>query len=161
MEGSKSKHEKVPGITFERATVTDAAEFLELEKSIPPTHTYSPTIDLNEAISEIENNVVYFIREGEHIVGNVMYQMKSPDHAYISGIIIRPEFQGYGLAKTAMEKVLGELTDVPTIDLVTHPDNARAIALYESLGFTMGERLENHFGDGEPRIIMSLAKRPM
>lgn len=158
MEGFENKQESVQGVTFERATVADAAEFLELENSIPLTPTYSPTTDLNEAVSEIENNVVYFIREGEQLVGNVMYQMKSPDHAYISGIIIRPEFQGCGLAKAAMEKVLEELTGVHTIDLVTHPDNARAIALYESLGFVIGERIENYFDDGEPRIVMTLRK---
>lgn len=158
MESYESGREKAPTVTFERATAKDAATFLELERSIPLTSTYSPTTDLDEAASEIENNVVYFILEGEKIVGDVMYQMKSPDHAYISGLIIRPEFQGRGLATAAMEKVLGELKDVPTIDLVTHPDNARAIKLYASLGFTIGERIENHFGDGEPRIVMALKR---
>lgn len=87
-----------------------------------------------------------------------MYQMKSPDHAYISGLVIRPEFQGRGLATEAMEKVLEELKDVTTIDLVTHPDNARAITLYESLGFSISERIENYFDDGEPRVVMTLRK---
>lgn len=143
-------------IQLERATAKDAAVFLEIELSIPPTPTYSPTTDLSEALEEIENNVVYLIREGDAIVGNVMYEMKSPDHAYISGLIIRSEFQGQGFGKAAMEKVLEELENIPTIDLVTHPNNARAVELYQSLGFTIGERIENYFDDGQPRIVMTL-----
>ncbi len=158
MEIYERGKEKAPNITFERATAEDAAVFLEIEKSIPLTPTYSPTTTLDEAISEIQNNVVYLIREDDKIVGNVMYKMKSPDHAYISGLIIHPDFQGRGLATAAMKQVLEELKDVPTIDLVTHPDNARAIKLYESLGFTIGERIENYFDDGEPRIVMTLAR---
>lgn len=155
MEGYKGEKEKVPSITLERASAEDAAVFLDIEKSIPLTPTYSPTGDLNEALEEIENNVIYMVREGDRIVGNVMYQMKSPDHAYISGVTIRPDFQGQGIGKAAMEKVLEELRDVPTVDLVTHPDNARAIALYTSLGFTLGERIENYFDDGQPRVVMT------
>src|ERR1035437_6270397 len=151
MESYEGGKEKIPSITLERASAKDAAVFLDIERSIPLTPTYSPTGDLNEALEEIKNNIIYLIHEGDRIVGNVMYQMKSSDHAYISGLTIRPDFQGRGLGKVAMEKVLEELKDVPTIALVTHPDNARAIFLYESLGFTVGERIENYFDDGEPR----------
>lgn len=158
MEGYKDEKEKVPSITLERASADDAAVFLDIEKSIPLTPTYSPTADLSEALEEIRNNIIYLIRKGDKIAGNVMYQMKSSDHAYISGVTIRPDFQGQGIGKAALEKVLEELKDVPTIDLVTHPDNARAIELYKSLGFTVGERVENYFDDGEPRIMMTLKR---
>jgi len=144
------------GIEFERATAKDAAVFLEIEKSIPPTPTYSPTTDLSEALEEIESNVAYLVREDSRVVGTVMYQMKSPDHAYISGLTIHPNFQGHGLGRVAMEKVLEELKNIPTIDLVTHPNNERAIGLYTSLRFISGDLIENYFGDGQPRIIMTL-----
>jgi ribosomal protein S18 acetylase RimI-like enzyme len=156
MESYEGGKEKVLSITLERASADDAAVFLDIERSIPITPTYSPTADLSESIEEIENNVIYLIREGDEIVGSVMYQMKSPDHAYISGLTIRPDYQGQGIGKAAMEKVLEELKEIPNVDLATHPDNARAIALYESLGFTQGVRIENYFGDGEPRIVMTL-----
>jgi ribosomal protein S18 acetylase RimI-like enzyme len=159
MEKYGSKEEKIPSITLERATAKDAAIFLEIEMSILSTSTYSSTADLHESLEEIENNIIYLIHEGDHIVGSVMYEMKTPDHAYISGLTIRPDFQGRGLGKTAMEKVLKELKDIPTVDLVTHPDNARAIKLYTSLGFTIGERIENYFDDGQSRIVMTLKRQ--
>jgi ribosomal-protein-alanine N-acetyltransferase len=85
--------------------------------------------------------------------------MKGPDHAYIDGILVKPSHQGRGLGRAATVKLLEELKDIPLVDLVTHPDNERAIKLYESLGFVVGERKENYFGDGEPRIVMKLQKR--
>lgn len=158
MEDLNIRKETIPSFTYERATEKDADAFLELERSAEGSPTYSPTIDPAEALTEIENNVVYFIREDAEIVGSVMYEMKALDHAYISGLIVRPDMQNRGIGKEAMGKVLDELKDVPTIDLVTHPDNTRAIQLYESLGFTRGERMENYFGDGEPRVVMTLNK---
>lgn len=158
MEKLNTKREEFPILSFERASSKDFETFIEIERSVGDSSTYSPTIDKEEALEEIENNVVYFIRENEQIVGSVMYRMKTPDHAYISGIAIHPDFQGRGIGKAAMEKVLEELSAVPTIDLVTHPDNARAIELYTSLGFALGERIENYFDDGEPRVVMTLNK---
>ena len=158
MEKPSSRKENFPLLSFERASVKDIETFVEIERSVGNSPTYSPTIDSEEALTEIENNVVYFIRENEQIVGSVMYKMKAPDHAYISGLAIRPDFQGRGIGKAAMKKVLAELSAVPTIDLVTHPNNVRAIALYTSLGFTLGERIENYFDDGEPRVVMTLTK---
>ena len=54
-----------------------------------------------------------------------------------------------------MTFVLEEFRDVKRIDLVTHPDNIKAIALYQSLGFAIESRKENYYGDGEPRIVMA------
>lgn len=158
MEKLIKREESIHPLSFERATAKDFETFLEIERSVGDSRTYSPTTDPKEALEEIEKNTVYFIREGNKIVGSVMYRMKAPDHAYISGLAILPDFQRRGIGKTAMEKVLEELKDVSTIDLVTHPDNARAIALYQSLGFTIGERIENYFDDGQPRIVMTLSR---
>jgi ribosomal-protein-alanine N-acetyltransferase len=102
---------------------------------------------------------VYLIKEGDETVGGISYEMKTSDHAYIDGLVIKPQYQGRGLGRAATVKILDELKDVPLIDLVTHPENERAIKLYESLGFVIGERKENYFGDGEPRIVMTLRRQ--
>jgi ribosomal protein S18 acetylase RimI-like enzyme len=38
---------------------------------------------------------------------------------------------------------------------VTHPENAGALRLYMSLGFKVESRIEDCFGDGEPRLVMA------
>ena len=64
-------------------------------------------------------------------------------------------FKAKGLRVEAMTLALEKFKDVKRIDLVTHPDNIRAINLYQSLGFITESRKENYYGDGEPRIVMA------
>ena len=85
--------------------------------------------------------------------------MKDENHAYISGLAVAKEFQRQGIAKKAMQMILEKVKDIKLVDLLTHPENKKAIGLYESLGFKkIGEPMENYFGDGEPRIKMVLEK---
>jgi len=77
----------------------------------------------------------------------------------LSGLMVKPEFQGKGIGREAMRQVLEEVSDVERIWLATHPSNTPAIKLYLSFGFIIEEKIENYFGDGEPRIIMSRKKK--
>lgn len=153
--------ERAPDVVLEKAAMTDQdiAAYIEIEKSIQNERTYSPLLDEAEVREAFEHEEVFFIRIGNEIVGNVSFKRESPEHVYISGLVIRPEYQGNGLGRKTMEKMLEILKEVPLIALVTHPENERAIALYESLGFEKGEIKEDYFGDGEPRMVMTL-KRP-
>ncbi|MCR4333908.1 MAG: GNAT family N-acetyltransferase [Patescibacteria group bacterium] len=156
MENGEKKVEHAPSIELVRATTDDTEAYIALEKSLGETETYSTMDTPDEALKNITECTTYFIKEDGVIVGSVSYVMKSPDHAYIDGLLVMPPHQGRGLGRAAMLKILEEIGDVRLIDLVTHPDNATSIKLYQSLGFTIGERIENYFGDGEPRIVMTL-----
>ena len=76
----------------------------------------------------------------------------------MSGLVIRPEFQRQGLAKQALGKLFEELKGYELVDLVVHPENSSALNLYKSFGFVVKERIENYYGDGEPRLRMVLEK---
>ena len=111
--------------------------------------------DPAEAKEELEKCLVYFIKINNETVGSISYEWKNQNHAYIAGLTIIPEFQGRGLAREAMVKILAEIGEIQRIDLVTHPENAKAIKLYQSLGFKIESQKENYYGDGEPRVIMA------
>lgn len=146
-------------IKLKRATAEDIPSILEVEKGLVGTKIYSGLTGAEDAKHELAENIYYLIERDGKIVGDVAYQMKGENHAYISGLAVAKEFQGKGIAKQAMKLILEKLKDVELIDLVTHPKNEKAIKLYESLGFKkMGEQMENYFGDGEPRIRMVLEK---
>lgn len=137
-----------------RATNKDIQTLLEIEKTAKGLKTYSGYFT-EEGIKEwLDSDIMYLIKKEEIIVGSISYEVKDEKHAYISGLIIKPEFQKQGLAKKATTKLLEELKNYKKIDLVTHPDNVNAVKLYKSLGFVEKDRKENFFGDGEPRIIM-------
>lgn len=144
-------------ISLRRATIQDVDLYMELEKSVA-THLYVGTTDSKEVEDNLENNVVYFIEDEGRVVGSVEYEFVSADHAHLWGLVVLPEFQGKGIGKEALKKVLEELEGISLVDLVTHPENTRAIALYESLGFRIAERKENYFGDGQPRLVLEKKK---
>jgi ribosomal protein S18 acetylase RimI-like enzyme len=146
-------------IILKRAGVEDIDKILEVEKSVIGTKIYSGLTGSDDTKKEITENIFYLIIKNGKVVGDVAYQMKDKNHAYISGLVVAKEFQGQGIAKQAMKIILEKLRDIKIIDLVTHPENIKAIGLYRSLGFKqVGEQMENYFDDGEPRIRMILEK---
>ncbi|MSU54762.1 MAG: GNAT family N-acetyltransferase [Candidatus Staskawiczbacteria bacterium] len=156
----ESSPEGAKEITLKRATLEDTDAILAVEKSLEGQKIYSALTNREEVIEEITKSFVYLIEQQARVIGDVSYEMKDENHAYISGFAVMPEFQGRGIAKQAIKMILEQLKDVELIDLVTHPENEKSIKLYKSFGFQkIGEPQENYFGDGEPRIRMVLEKK--
>lgn len=143
---------------LKRATTKDVDTYLALENGVSDSRLYSRAEDKEEALEELRKTVVYFIQQEGQAVGLIAYEMKAVNHAYLSGIIIDPKYQGRGLAKEAMGKILEELKDVELIDVVVHPENVKSLKLCQSFGFKITDRYENYFGDGEPRVKLVLTK---
>lgn len=144
-------------LTLERMTNKDVDEFLALEKRVSVPKIYNPIQTADEALEEIRDNELFFIKKGPVVVGTIAYQTKSDGSAYISNMSVVPEYQKQGIARMAMEMILGIIGATPRIWLVTHPENVKALNLYTSLGFVVEKQVENYYGDGEPRLV--LAKR--
>ncbi len=146
-------------IKLRRATLEDVDNVLEIEKTADGVKTYSALTDRSDVIKYIANDIFYIIEKNNEIAGNVSYELKDNNHAYLSGLVILPKYQGQGIARRAIGMILEELKDVKQIELFTHPENKKSIGLYISFGFKKtGEQIENYFGDGEPRIKMILEK---
>lgn len=148
-------------LTYKKASTADIPTLLSIKKSAIGLKTYSTMLEESEWIEAIGDGPVYIIEKNGEVVGNMSYEIKSEDAAYISDILVLSEFQGQGIAKESMRFMLSEIGNRRRIYLVTHPDNFKAIKLYESLGFSIESRKENYFGDGEPRVVMSLVKDTM
>lgn len=140
---------------FEKATVNDIDTYLDLERKVAHLKVYSGITDREEAREEIETNEVYLIKKDGVVVGSTEYQLQGPDHAYMSGLVIDPNFQGKGIARKAIEFKLAQLKDMKRIDLVTHPHNSKVICMYLSYGFIIESWRDDYFGDGEPRIVLA------
>lgn len=145
-------------VFLQKAAIEDIDALLSLEKSVSGKNIYSQMLEKNEWLEELQKSTVYLIKNGGIVVGSISYEIKNDDHAYISGLVIDPHFQNQGIAKEALSKVLEELRETKRIDLVTHPDNVAALKLYKSFGFIVESRKEDYYGDGEPRLVLSLLK---
>lgn len=140
--------------SFKKATEKDVESFLELEKAVANNKLYSSFKEEDEILEEFKNAEVYLMYKGDRVIGSTAFQMKSPDHAYLAGLVVHPDFQGQGLAREAALFRLEKLQGIKRIDVVTHPDNFKIIGLYESLGFKIEKQIENYYGDGEPRVML-------
>ncbi len=140
---------------LQRAEPSDVELLIDIEKSVPKTNVYSPMLTERGWAREMADYTVDLIKVNGEAAGSIAYAEKEPGHVYISGLIVRPEYQGKGIATNAMRQLLDRYSDAKRIDLVTHPDNP-ALHLYQSLGFQVEERKENYFGDGEPRLVLAL-----
>ncbi|TSC75402.1 MAG: putative acetyltransferase [Parcubacteria group bacterium Gr01-1014_33] len=147
----------IQNISLRRATRDDIGVLIALEKTAAHK-TYAAMTDEQEWQTEMEKGTIYLIQKGDITVGNISFQIKESDHAYLSGLMILSDYQGQGIAREAMTQVMEELKDIKRVDLVTHPHNTPAIMLYLSLGFKVESWKDNYFGDGEPRIVLSYLK---
>lgn len=154
MQKSQTNKKEKSNLIFEKATKNDTDKILELEHLAIKDKTYSRFLDKDEVLKEFSENEVYLIYKDEHLVGSTEFQMKSPDHAYLSGLVVDPRFQGQGIGREATLFRLEKLKGVKRVDLVTHPDNFKMINLCQSLGFKIEKRIENYYGDGEPRLML-------
>ncbi len=146
-------------ILLRRALVSDISALLELEKSVSGTKVYSPMLERGEWEEELRDSIVCLILKCGTVVGNLSYKRKGDDHVYISGLVVSPSFQGRGIARKVLVDLLKNLGNIQRIDLVTHPDNQKALQLYQSIGFVIESRKENFYGDGEPRLILVLGRK--
>lgn len=153
-EPAKGTNKEKALITLKPATLADVEALLALKQKMSSLKTYSAMTDPEEQRNELQNTVTYLVEKDGVVVGSISYEIKAEGHAYLSDLIIDPEYQGQGLGREALTRVLKELDHNERIDLVTHPENDSALQLYTSLGFQVESRKEDYYGDGEPRLVL-------
>jgi len=127
------------------------------EQRVADPRLYGPPLDRDACASEIANNCLYFVEVDGALAATAAWKLREDGSAYLSSIAVDPAFRRRGIARAAMLFLLEEARGCARIDLITHPDNTAAIALYRSLGFAIESRKEDFFGDGEPRVVMQRA----
>lgn len=139
-------------------TNDDISTLIAIEQSVAGQSTYSPMLTKEEWIHELHNNQIFFIQNNENkILGSINLHIEG-ETAILDGLVVLPEFQGQGFGRKALEHALHTtLSQCTTVYLFVHP-NGPARKLYESLGFTISQELDNYFGDGEPRLKMILKR---
>lgn len=145
-------------LVLRRAGKKDIETLLFIERSLDNLNTYSPILTDEEMKESLEKGIKYIIEKHGEVIGSYSYEIKSKDNVNIGGPAILPEFQGQGIGKEITRRILEELKDYKRIDLEIHPDNLISLRLFKSFDFVVESRIENYFGDGEPRLILTKLK---
>jgi len=138
-------------ITLKKATLKDIETVTALEKGAS-SKTYSARTTPAELKRFITKQAVFLIKNQQTTVGLLAYELIGKKRIHFNGLIIDPKFRRRGFARLALIATLNKLKKYPRTDLVAHPHNSAAIALYLSLGFIIEAWHDNHFGDGEARL---------
>ena len=99
------------------------------------------------------DNVVFVAKDADKFVGitglHRESRLKTKHKAYIWGVYVLPELRGRSIARELMQCAIayaGKITDVKQLQLSVEANNAAAVRLYESFGFTIwGTELQSHY----------------
>ncbi|CAM3641742.1 ribosomal protein S18-alanine N-acetyltransferase [Rahnella bruchi] len=137
-------------------TTADLPRAFEIEQA---SHAF-PWTENTLASNQGERYLNLKIMQGEVMAGFAITQIVL-DEATLFNIAIDPAFQRQGLGRTLLEEVIQllEQKDVFTLWLEVRASNAKAIALYESLGFNELSVRRNYYPAAQGRedaIMMAL-----
>lgn len=118
---------------------------------------------IEEAVTELTDPQVeaFFLVEGGQIVGIFAIRHESERHVHIAQVATLPGFERRTISLRALVTTLHRFRSIPYVDLLVHPENDKAIALYTKVGFIPCDRpeIENYCGTGERRMYMYWAYR--
>ena len=121
---------------------------------------------LDWSIRDRDLRVIVAETEDKKIAGFVMTEFNSStmrNAVHVAQLAVAPEFQGYGIGRALLEQVeeTALKNEFDTVTLQVRKGNAKAIDLYESLGFgVMGED-KKYYRDGESALEMKKYLNPL
>jgi len=131
----------------------DLKAVLSLEQVVFPEDTY----DMIEFLSlYLRSDSIFFVaRQGKMVVGYVVGYVEA-DAGYVVSIAVDPDVRGQGLGRLLMETLLARLYEQGArgIGLHVREDNAAAIQLYESLGFSKQGTVPDYYENGASALAM-------
>ncbi|MFA5155577.1 MAG: N-acetyltransferase [Patescibacteria group bacterium] len=140
-------------IKLRPATIADLKVILALEKGAD-SKMYSARLKESEVRYSLQREHVFLVKLRSLTIGLAVYRVAKNQTVTINGLIIAPKYQGRGFARQAMILMLRKIRSYSRIEMMVHPHNVRALSLYLSLGFMIDSWHKNHFGDGEPRLLL-------
>ena len=98
-------------------------------------------------------------KEEDQITGYVLMATSDEQNTHwILSLAVDSQHRGKGIARSLVKNAIVKASSGSVIKLTVDPNNVPACKLYTSLGFKVLEKEEDYFGDGEPRLVMALAR---
>jgi ribosomal protein S18 acetylase RimI-like enzyme len=94
--------------------------------------------------------------ERGNLVGLISVINNPDDTMEVLNIWVHPDFQrkGHGKKMMIFAENLAKEFSKERVTLVTHPKNLPAINFYKCIGYLILKKIDNYYGDGEPRYLL-------
>jgi ribosomal-protein-alanine N-acetyltransferase len=144
-------------ITYRVANAFDLPVFVSLDKDLFPYSPWSAS-QYKEEFSSPTRHFVVAVDEAQSIVGYAGVFAPGAAEADILTVGVVPEHRGKGIAKALMALITdwAKVQGSTAMMLEVKVDNAEAIGLYESLGYSKLNIRKDYFGAGLDAQIMRL-----
>ncbi len=144
-------------ITYRVATAFDLPVFVSLDKELFP---YSPwsTSHYKEEFSAPTRHFVVAVDDEQSIIGYAGVFAPGAAEADVLTVGVVPNHRGKGVARQLMELLTNWAHNQGSTAMMLEVkvDNAEAIGLYESLGYSKLNTRKDYFGPGLDALVMRL-----
>ena len=158
-------------LTIRRATAQDAEAFASVVAAVAAEERWigtEPPVDVAARADrmrrqlEAGDDVLWVLEAGGRVVGTVGLHATHAAGVMSIGMCIVEDARGRGGGRLLMETVMAHAlaSTLHKVELEVWPDNARAIALYESCGFQVEGERRAHYRrrDGTLRSTLIMAR---
>ncbi len=92
-------------------------------------------------------NYLWVMEKGDKVIGSVAIERQACNTAYLSRMVIVPEFRGQGYSKKLLHHVIAhcKIRGYATIELMTSSIQKEAYNLYERCGFERYQTVKYYF----------------
>ena len=144
-------------ITYREANAFDLPVFVSLDKELFPYSPWSAS-QYKEEFSSPTRHFVVALDQAENIVGYAGVFAPGEAEADVLTVGVVPDHRGKGIAKALMVLITdwANAQGSTAMMLEVKTDNADAIGLYESLGYSKLNVRKDYFGAGLDAQVMRL-----
>ena len=144
-------------IIYREANAFDLPVFVSLDKELFPYSPWSSS-QYKEEFSSPTRHFVVAVDDQQSIVGYAGVFAPGAAEADILTVGVVPDYRGKGIAKALMVLITdwAILQGSTAMMLEVKVDNADAIGLYESLGYSKLNVRKDYFGAGLDALVMRL-----
>lgn len=144
-------------IEFVLANESDIPTLLQIEASADGRlySAYSGN-DLRQSFSAGEK--FFLIKRDGCVFGSVSVEADTGQSIEFGSLVLLPEFRVRGIGVRVFRSGLLHFKSqgYTRVHALVHPDNKPMLRIYFAFGFEEALRVENAFGDGEPRLELVL-----
>ena len=144
-------------ITYRVATAFDLPVFVSLDKELFPYSPWSAS-QYKEEFSAPTRHFVVAVDDGQSIIGYAGVFAPGAAEADVLTVGVVPNHRGKGVARHLMERLTNWAHNQGSTAMMLEVkvDNAEAIGLYESLGYSKLNTRKDYFGPGLDALVMRL-----
>ncbi|MEV6505922.1 GNAT family N-acetyltransferase [Streptomyces sp. NPDC051642] len=139
------------------AVENDLPALASLDAEAFPMDPYPPVV-LRQHFDVCRDHFLV-LDDGHTLYGYLIATPPDAGRSWILSLGVTRDVWGHGWGRRLMAESLRQLRSEHTheVRLTVHPDNDRAVSLYEHLGFAQeGDVHKDYFGLGKHRILMTL-----